>query len=783
MNRTMKALFAVILFLFPVFFLQAQTKVKTVDFLARTGLKVNAAGPLLTMADNPRNRIVLVNTNTSSVSIIHGKDFAVSNIPISTRVPQYLKSEAAAIDGNSGNIYIIGTRSLHIVFPGKGSAVTVDTGQQYEMVAVNEKNGDAFLVGRASKSLLRVRLKTLELNRFPWVDHIEELANLNQTPPPPIRKVVCDNQLQHIVALDGYSNTLYLFSAKSGKLLQKRKLNITGGSRWHTAGYDQSTHHFYTVIETAKRKAIEAVKIDIQKGNDVVVPLPGLTEAVGVTYNPRLKEVYIPYDNHPSLHVVDFKKGAGPQEIAIPTYGNDATAIDIKNNRLYVSSWGYGDVEVIDLETRRFVKAIKGVGILPHMFNMVFHPGSGRLIIPIGATAVNGSFGASVTALDPGTEKMEKIYTGWAPVSLVELEDNNGFMVFNSEDRAAVVTPDGSVMMHKLPGYARLVNNAIQGKEGSVLASYGPHQSYWPAVYIWAAKNGILTIDPKKMTFYDRRTPRLAHQMVLDKNGALYALQNNWGGEAQFLVSFPDNVRFPNLDRQRVELPDRVVTETTQRILEYDAKKHWLYIVRVGESNDEPGILQIFDPGSKKLRLSYPTGQTPTDLEFDEQTIYIANFDSDTVTAVDKKDFSVQKFKTGQKPFKLALLDNALYCINHNGKSLQVFKKGSESKTYPLPHDGKPGNLFAAKDRLIITSHSEDALYIDGFDPVTNTFETIHKTDYPYGETTVDTNNSAFYLRGQFGDGIFELNRIRQDKKGRLWVTDYLSGRLFIISK
>lgn len=783
MSKTMKALSIVLFYFFSVLILQAQYSVKTVDFLAHSGLKVNAAGPLLTMTDNSRNRIVLVNTNTSSVTILEGDKFRVTNIPISTRVPQYLKSEAATIDGNSGNIYIIGTRSLHIVSPTKGSAVTMDTGEQYEMVAVNENNGDAFLVGRASKSLLRIEIKTKKIQRIAWVTHMEEMANLNQTPPPPIRKVACDVKLQRIIALDGYSNTLYLFSAKTGKLLVKRRLKIKGGSRWHTAGYDQTTHHFYIVIETAKRNAIEALKIDILKGNDVVVPLPGLTEAVGVNYNPRLKEVYIPYDNHPSLHVVDFNKnGASLFEIKLPTFGNDATAIDVNNNRLFVSSWGYGDIEVVDLQSRKFIKAIKGVGIIPHMFNMVFHPQSGRLVIPIGASAVNGSFGASVTTLDPETENKQKIHTGWAPVALVELEGSGNVMVFNSEDQVAVVTPDGHITPYKLPGYAQFVNNAIPGRDGVILASYGPHQSYWPTVYIWAAKNGILTINPNAMTFYDRRTPRLAHQMALDKNGVLYALQNNWGGEAQFLVSFPDNVRFPNLPNQRLELPDRVVTETTQRILEYDKKKHWLYIVRVGESNKEPGILQIYDPEANKLRLSYPTGLTPTDLVYDEQNIYIANFDSDTITAVSKEDFSVQRFKTGQKPFKLALLGNSLYSINHNGRALQVFNKKGKTETYVLPHPGKPGNLFVARDGLIITSHTDSSLYIDHFDAAKNIIGTIHKSDYPYGETTVDTDNSAFYLRGQFADGIFELNQIKQDKKGRLWITDYLSGRLFIIS-
>jgi DNA-binding beta-propeller fold protein YncE len=764
-------------------FLQAGPGVIKVDFLSRYCLEVNGAGPLLVTKDAARDRIILVNTNTSSVSLIDGKDFSVVNIPTAGRVPQYLKSEAMTVDSKTGNIYIIGNKCLHIIFPDKGTAVTVDTGEQYEMAAINEQDGTAFLVGRASKFLAMVPMDSKKIKRIPWVEYIERMQNLNQTPPPPIRKVVCDHSRQEIAAIDGFTSTLYLFSVKSGKLLKKRKLPVNGGARWHMAGFNQKAHSLYLVIETVERKALEAIKIDVAGTKDTVVKLPGLTEAVGVNYNPKREEVYIPYDNHPSVHVVDFnplKNGETERvfEIRIPTYGNDASAVDESGDILYITSWGYGDVEVIDLKTRTFLKPIRNVGIIPHMFNITVNPAGNQLIIPIGATAVNGSFGSSLTVVDPTTEKMKKIYTGWAPVDLVEMKDKGSFMVFNSEDEAAEVTPDGTVIFHPLP--CEFANGAIVTPKGNIYVSYGPHQAYWPVVYIWAAKNGILRISPDTTSFYDRRIPRMAQQMVLDSNGVLYALQNPWGREKQFIISLPDEIRAPNLPDMRKELDDTVERETTQRILKHDSQNHCLYIARVGERDEEPGILQIYDLKSGAVLLKYPTGKTPTDLVFDASTIYISNFDSDTVTAVNKTDFSVQKLKTGEKPFKLALLDNVLYCLNHNGQSLQAF--GGDTKTYPLPFPARPSALFASNSRLIVTAHTANTLYILSFSPAEKTFTLLHKEDYPFGETTVDTDNSAFYLRGQFGDGIFELNRITEDKAGRLWITDYLSGKLFIIS-
>ncbi|HLP61264.1 MAG TPA: hypothetical protein VK186_20645, partial [Candidatus Deferrimicrobium sp.] len=216
-------------------------------------------------------------------------------------------------------------------------------------------------------------------------------------------------------------------------------------------------------------------------------------------------------------------------------------------------------------------------------------------------------------------------------------------------------------------------------------------------------------------------------------------------------------------------------------ILEYDAQKHWLYVVRVGETDDEAGTLQIYDPDTQKVLLKYPVGLTPTDLVFDDTFVYISAFDSDMIAVIDKDDFSVQKIKTGKKPFKMALLDDTLYVINHNDNSLQVF--GKKPGTYPLPYPGRPDNIVCAANRIIITSHTPDALHILSYAPDKNAFELVHKEEYPYGETTVDTDNSAFYLRGQFGDSIFEINQIKQDRNGRLWITDYLAGKLYIISK
>ena len=82
---------------------------------------------------------------------------------------------------------------------------------------------------------------------------------------------------------------------------------------------------------------------------------------------------------------------------------------------------------------------------------------------------------------------------------------------------------------------------------------------------------------------------------------------------------------------------------------------------------------------------------------------------------------------------------------------------------------------------MIITVHNPRELKVIEFDPATEKFTTMHTFKYPYGEVGYDTNNNSFYLSGQFGDGIYELNKIKTDSQGRIWITDFLSGRLFMI--
>jgi len=769
-----------VVLLLMVWFSQAYAgaTVRTVDFLEALRVTVNGAGPVLLRVDESRNRLVVANTLTSSMTLIDCETGKIDNIPLGGRALQHLKSESLTLGKRTGDVYAIGAKCFFIVHPQTKSAETIPTDVQFESIAVDEKTGNAFLAGRESKEIGLHKPGARKLALQPWLDHREGLINLNATPPPPIRKVVVDSELGQVLAIDGFTSTLFVLDSRTAKVIRSRPLPLAKGGRWHLAGYDERGHALFLVTETAERKVIQAARIDAVGENDVVVALPEFTEGVGVVYNPIRAEVYIPYDNHPSVHVVGFEKGGTVDEIKIPAYGNDASAVDGANGLLYIGSWAHGEIDVIDLETRALKKRITDLGIIPHMFAMAFNPRTNLVYYPKGASAVNGTFGSAVTALDPVTEKTTKLYCGWAPIDLIEVPARNSFLVFNSEDEFAEVRADGAHEAHKLSFDYPI--DAANAPSGNVYLSYGPHQSYWPVVYIWGAKNGVLGIDTGNLAFYDRRIPRQAHRIVLDKNGAAYFTQNNWGEEEQFIGTLEDPVRLFDVNR-RLHLRDKVTREITQRILSYDPGRNALYLVRLAETDDQPSILQVVDLQADSVTQRIPLGLTATSLCTNEAKIFVSNFDSHTVSVVDNADYSIETLAVGKQPLKLCRCGSDVFVINHGDNTLQQLTgKGGTKK---IPFRGSPDNLFCWGNKLMLTSHSASALFVIEFDPQAGSFALLHKQEYPYGDTRFDTANVSFYVRGQFGDAVFFITEGETDKEGRFWLTDFLSGKLFILEK
>lgn len=772
-------------------------QVTTVDFLKELGLTVNAAGPYLLEMDAVRNRLLVANANSSSITVINCADHSVENIPIDGRGYQHLKDESFTHNRITGEVWLLGKNTLFYANPQTGETQSFFTGVQFESIAIDEVLGTAYLSGREHGDLVSVDPVSGKRDAHRWKDFSEPLVNMNQTPPPPIRKVIVDNSLGKLIALDGYSATLSVFSLPDMTLEKERKLNLPAAARWHLGGYNETTHTLYVVLETSARETVKAAAISVVGEDDQIITLPGLRESVGAIYNETLNELYITYDNDPVIHLLDFNDNGKLTEIAIPHYGNDALALAEEENLLFAASWAFGEVEIIDLEARKFVGRISNLGILPHMFTMEYNSKNGTLYFPRGATAVNGVFGASVTAVEVMNNNQFEIATGWAPVELMQAPDDEKFLVFGIEDQLSLVTPDGEKQTIKLPfDYPHIAEASPSGK---VYLSYGPHQSYYPQVYIWGAKNGVMLIDPGSMAMNDRRIPRLAQDMCLGDDGVLYLLQNNWGTENLNVLVLEDEVREFTPGR-RIIADEKITRETTQREILYLMDR--LYVMKAGETESEPGAILVLNTELKKRELHIDTERhagelvvinttlknqemridtelNPVDMLHHKKGLYVANFGSNSVTIVDNS-FDTRTIDSIDMPLSLAGTGNIVWALEHSG-SITGILINDEIVTYPMPDKCLPNTMEAYGDSIIIAAHSESTFYLYLFDSFNRDFKTLLTYDYPYGDVSFDTDNSAFYLTGQYGDMIFELNKIDRDKSGRLWVTDFLSGKLFII--
>jgi len=760
----------------------AEVSVTAVDLAELAGFDINAAGPVLVRTDAARNRVVVANALSSSLTVLDGATGTVRNIPVGYRTLQHLKGEALTIRPSTGEVYLIGDHALIVVEPEGGAVTTVPTASQFESVAVDDATGNAFLVGRESAELGVYEPKKGKLRLVPWLEHSEDLVNLNQTPPPPSRRVVALSSGKpdvpgRIVAIDGHAATLYIFDAVRAKELMSREIALRPGGRWHLAGVNAVTRRLYLVTETNEREVKQVAKVDLDGYADVIVPLPGFTEGVGMAYHPLRDQVYVNYDNHPTMHVVDFGAGGALREVALPSYGNDAVALDLRGDRLFIGSWAHGEVEVVDLATLQFVRRYTGLGILPHMHAMTWNPTTGTLLFPVGATAVNGCFGAALTELDPASGESRRIRTGWAPISLAPAPAQDGVLVFDNEDQFAVVTAAGEATFHDLP--QRFSTRATTGPDGQIYLIYGPHQSYWPTVYIWAARNGVLSIDPETLQIFDRRIPRQPLDLALAPDGTLWLPQNNWGKEAPFLVRLTDGVRELEIG-DRIELDDMVTRETTQRVLRHDPGNGMLYLLRSGERDGEPGLLLVADPATGKTARRRHLGELSTDLVFDDQRIYTADFGSDTVSVIDKTTWKVSMIDVGAGQLKLARLGERVFVMHHLEPVIQEI--GGAGARFELPFEGYLDQMLVWDDGLVVVGHTADQMQVLHVDPATGAIETLLHTSYAYGDVGLDSTNSAFFMTGQYGDAVFTLTPAIIDDQGRLWLADFLSGTVYMIA-
>lgn len=773
-----------------VFLYPAEKPVTEVDLAKLNGMGGNAQGPHILIADNQNSRVFAACVNSSAIAMIDAKTDKVTVIPVSSRMPRRLRIQGAAVDHFTNEFVLAGQNCIIIADLVHGKSRTVPLPDDYTSVAVDEKTGKIFAVGRVSGDLAIVGPGAAEASFIPYGSMEEDIQYFAVSPPTPIRTVWVDSNDRRIYIFDGTQPKLFILDADTYKVINSRNLPLSQFPRWHWGGPDWEDGRFYLSVEDDKRVSRFAVSVDLKGTNDIVVELPeGATEPTGVSISTKRNELYIPYDNNDFIHAISFSPEPKVEQIQHQSkYGIDSSVYDEEKGLLYAPSWAEGIMFEINVAERKVNHHTPYFPVYPHMNNFAYLPSLGKIYVPSGATAVNGTFGSLITVLNINTLEQKTIRTGWSPVSLVEIPDKDRFFVFGSDDSFAVVSPDGKASFKKLP-YPYLHEGFYNPADGNVYATYGLHYSIFPAFYIRATRGGIYTLDSSGEMISERQTDRLAQRALIDDNGILWATENIWGKEEPRLIYFDlkNNSRWG-----KVMLPPAIDNECALRGLKKNPLNGDLWVLRNGDRSVDKGMMHRVNPSSKSLIATYETGITPTDIAFLVNFTLVSSFMEDKITIVNSmsENTSAEKtfeIKAGDGPVAIATVPELkeAFVLNHLDSTLTVlaYTNGNiePQKTISIPGECKPGNIFEAGGKLFISAHNKKMFILQQFDPRTEKFKTILKHAYPYGETTFDQSNAAFANTAQWGDAIYRLNEFALDSKSRLWVTDYLSGKLWII--
>lgn len=771
----------------------------TVDFPEKRRLPQNALGPQVVCADPSRSRIFVACANSSRIAIINGDYdnslmthqpwrhacYEVTTLYAHSRMPRRLRNPGMIVSAESGQFFLLGERQLIIVESSGRDLNVIDLPGDYEAIALDDENQRVILAGRTCPDLAIVDGKTEKVTTVACLEPAPQLPFMAASAPPPIRFPFVLPHKNRAYILDGCTASLVTVNLETLEKMDERKLPVEAVPRWHVAGFNKQREIVYAVLENKKREAKHAIAIDLTGENDVVVDLPEKhTEPAGIIGDPTRGEVYIPYDNKALVHVVTFDAEPTIETIDLPDLGVNATAYDPETRMLYAAGWKQAALYVLDMNERKRTLTVPFFPVYPHMNSMALDRFTNKLYIPTGSAAVNGTFGSAVSVFDTDTLEHSEVLTGWAPVCMARKPGSENYYVFSSNREYAEVTPSGKCTFHQLPHpYPRQAITDIKNR--GVWVAYGPHSSWWPSYYINGTRNGIFFLNENGEVVKNRMTPKLVQNMIQDKDGQLWAMQNTWGKEEPFLLTYPLDASGKEGRWTDLRLPPKVDNECVLRLLAQDEKTGLIYAGKTGNLNTENGTLYAIDPKARTIIKEYETGRTPTSLcvASKRNRIYVTNFDDDTVTIIDTKTGDVKTKPTGSKPLVSAVNEKTgdVYVVNHKGASLTIFTQNG-SRTIPLLKGFLPNNILidSVTGYAFVTAIGEKGFRLFRVDAKTGKAVYVMRDMIFYSDFDFDHTNTAFQVRGQWGDGIFLVTEMSLDKKRRIWVTDYLSGKLRI---
>ena len=112
-------------------------------------------------------------------------------------------------------------------------------------------------------------------------------------------------------------------------------------------------------------------------------------------------------------------------------------------------------------------------------------------------------------------------------------------------------------------------------------------------------------------------------------------------------------------------------------------------LARVGEKDEDNGILQVIDAKTGKILKRIEIGPTPTALAVDRENIYVLSFDADRLTIIRKSNFERRDVPCGKNPLKFVLAGGIPYVINHGDNTLSELGPSRMHKI-PFPRPSRP---------------------------------------------------------------------------------------------
>jgi hypothetical protein len=200
-------------------------------------------------------------------------------------------------------------------------------------------------------------------------------------------------------------------------------------------------------------------------------------------------------------------------------------------------------------------------------------------------------------------------------------------------------------------------------------------------------------------------------------------------------------------------------------------------------------VLSVIDPATGAVDRRIEVGACAADLLVEPGVAWVAAFEGGGVDRVDLTTGQIERLPSGgARPLRLARLGAHVYALDADSLRVRELDTGAE---WSLPVTGKNAPFLAESadalipwaGRLVVTAHAVDRFRVLSLDPATGEVAILHERQALFGQVGFDSGNSAFRMCGQYGDAVFTLTPWDVDAAGRLWIADFLSGRVLSIAE